>query len=321
MPIKSCEASSPRTTTVKSKFFGWPLGQFDWANLLKSFDISFSLFSTKFLDELDYKPVDVPVKKKTPPKPAPVISETPYEEIEDYVPQSYRKPPEKFDENRPIKVKKQPPAKKPQQQQLKTPDLPARYSSVAVDVAEDVYSEDIEEIVRRVVESTLKEEKRKANASLDPISDELLDSTMKEMMRTIAQEELTYHKKLVNKIQTIEIKKVANERLMNNMMLDKMLDVVTQQNKDEASDDVNKLFDGKNRLDLDLTTALTPTRVNDPLFPSCFPLAMALDVLLNVHNEVHKSKSKTLNNYPIKKFHLNTFMNVVSLAKTSWSLV
>lgn len=42
------------------------------------------------------------------------------------------------------------------------------------------------------------------------------------------------------------------------------------------------------------------------------PTAMTLDVLLNVHNEVRKSKSKTLNNYPIKKFHLNTFMNVVS---------
>ena len=214
----------------------------------------FSLFSTKFLDELDYKPAEIAVaKKKTPPKPAPVIAETPYDDnyIDDYVPQSYRKPAEKFDENRPIKVKKQPPppGKKQQQQQLQ-PDpqqLPARYSSYAVDVAEDVYSEDIEELVRRVVESTLKEEKRQANASLDPISDELLDSTMKEMMRTIAQEELTYHKKLVNKIQTIEIKKVANERLMNNMMLDKMLDVVAQKNKDETSDDVNKLFDGKPR--------------------------------------------------------------------------
>lgn len=198
------------------------------------------------MDELDYKPVEMPVKKRTPPKPvpAPVIDETPYDDVDDYVPQSYRKPVEKFDENRPIKVKKQPlPAKKPQPEPPQ--QLPARYSSYAVDVAEDVYSEDIEDIVRRVVASTLKEERHKANTSLDPISDELLDSTMKEMMRTIAQDELTYHKKLVNKIQTIEIKKVANERLMNNMMLDKMLDVVAQQNKDETSDDMNKLFDGK----------------------------------------------------------------------------
>ena len=37
-----------------------------------------------------------------------------------------------------------------------------------------------------------------------------------------------------------------------------------------------------------------------------------IDILLYTHTDVRKTKSKTLNNYPLKKFHLNSFMNVVS---------
>lgn len=40
--------------------------------------------------------------------------------------------------------------------------------------------------------------------------------------------------------------------------------------------------------------------------------AMSLEILLNCQVEVRKFKEKTLKNYPIKKFHLNSFMNVVS---------
>jgi hypothetical protein len=38
---------------------------------------------------------------------------------------------------------------------------------------------------------------------------------------------------------------------------------------------------------------------------------MIIDVLLNTNKSVNKIKDKTLKNYPIKKFHLNSFMNVV----------
>jgi hypothetical protein len=40
---------------------------------------------------------------------------------------------------------------------------------------------------------------------------------------------------------------------------------------------------------------------------------MAIDILLNTHNDVRKVRDKTLKNYPLKKFHLNSFMTVVSL--------
>ncbi len=40
---------------------------------------------------------------------------------------------------------------------------------------------------------------------------------------------------------------------------------------------------------------------------------MAIDILLNTHNDVRKVRDKTLKNYPLKKFHLNSFMTVVSI--------
>jgi hypothetical protein len=40
---------------------------------------------------------------------------------------------------------------------------------------------------------------------------------------------------------------------------------------------------------------------------------MAIDILLNTHNDVRKVRDKTLKNYPLKKFHLNSFMTVVSV--------
>jgi hypothetical protein len=37
---------------------------------------------------------------------------------------------------------------------------------------------------------------------------------------------------------------------------------------------------------------------------------MILEVLLNANHEVRKVKDKTIQNYPLKKFHLNSFVNV-----------
>ncbi len=37
---------------------------------------------------------------------------------------------------------------------------------------------------------------------------------------------------------------------------------------------------------------------------------MIIDILLNTNKDVRKNRDKTLRNYPLKKFHLNSFMNV-----------
>ena len=175
-------------------------------------------------------------------------------------------------------VPKMPP--KPVEHSPPPPPVVNRYSSMAVDFTEEMLDDEIENMTRDVVLGLVREQKEMHRKRQIFILEDIFETTMKEMMREIAQEEITYHKKLVNKIQNIEIKKVAIERIMNDMMLDMMLNVVAGKNG-ENGDDVDKILDG-----------------------------MALDVLLNVHSDVRKTKSKTLNNYPLKKFHMNTFMNV-----------
>jgi hypothetical protein len=44
-----------------------------------------------------------------------------------------------------------------------------------------------------------------------------------------------------------------------------------------------------------------------------FILATILDNLTYQYQDIHENRSKTLDNYAAKKFHLNSFMNIVSL--------
>jgi hypothetical protein len=102
------------------------------------------------------------------------------------------------------------------------------------------------------------------------------------MLKKLVLETVEEQKIQIEKQQTNEIKKVAKEKLVNNLMLDHMLTKVAQHGRVLAeNEDINQLMDG-----------------------------MILDVLLHTHSDVRKVKEKTLNNYPIKKFHLNSFMNV-----------
>ena len=102
------------------------------------------------------------------------------------------------------------------------------------------------------------------------------------MLTKLVVETVEEQRKQIEKQQTNEIKKVAKEKLVNNLMLDHMLTKVAQHGRVMAeNEDINQLMDG-----------------------------MILDVLLQTNNDVRKVRDKTLKNYPIKKFHLNSFMNV-----------
>jgi hypothetical protein len=35
-----------------------------------------------------------------------------------------------------------------------------------------------------------------------------------------------------------------------------------------------------------------------------------IDVLVHAHNDIVKTRDRTLKNYPLRKFHLNAFMNL-----------
>lgn len=102
------------------------------------------------------------------------------------------------------------------------------------------------------------------------------------MLRQLVTDIVEEQRRDIEKKQTNEIKKVAKEKLVNNLMLDHMLTKIAQHGRVMAeNEDISALMDG-----------------------------MVLDVLLQTNNEVRKVRDKTIKNYPIKKFHLNSFMNV-----------
>jgi predicted Zn-dependent protease with MMP-like domain len=155
-------------------------------------------------------------------------------------------------------------------------------NSLAIDLAETIYKQEIEKFTRELVEQAINEEYNQVYLYQRPIFNHIFEETTSEIIRQLVAESVDEHRKQVEKFQANEIKKVAKEKLVTNLMLDHMLTKVAQHGRVMAeNEDINKLMDG-----------------------------MILDVLLFTSMDVTKSRNKTLSNYPIKKFHMNSFMNV-----------
>jgi hypothetical protein len=159
------------------------------------------------------------------------------------------------------------------------------YNKYAIDIAENLYKREVDMIVRELAEQTIEREENFRNSIQEPVYTGVYESTLNQMSKDVAREVLAEREKQVQFLQNHEIKKVAKERIVNNLMLDTMLDKMAAHGKVVAeNDDVTKLLD-----------------------------SMTLDVLLKTNTDVGKIKDKTVKNYPLKKFHLNSFMNVVSI--------
>lgn len=160
-----------------------------------------------------------------------------------------------------------------------------RKNKHAIDVAEDIYQAEINNLVRNMAQKTFNEEKNISHSLERPVYNSIFEPVFKEMLLDVIQEVLAERDKKIKNFESNAIKKVAKEKLVNDLMLDRMLDTVAQHGKVVAeNDDVSRLMD-----------------------------SMALDVLLQTLTDVDKVKDKTIKNYPLKKFHFNSFMNVVSL--------
>ena len=184
------------------------------------------LFSTKFLEDLEFKPTPKPrVERK---KVVRIQTKDPVAEqyIED--------------------IKREANAAIPTSQYEEPPSIP--YNSYAIDIAENIYKKEIESLVRKLAENTVDEEVNSIFALQKPIYDNIYESTINEMIKEIARDALNEHQKQIQFLQNHEIKKVAKERIVNNIMLDTMLDKMAQHGKVIAeNDDVGKLLDGKLR--------------------------------------------------------------------------
>lgn len=171
------------------------------------------LFSTKFLEDLEYKPglrnqhhhhqqkQQQQAKKKKPPPP-------------------------------PTTPKKQPP----------------KNEALALDIAESIYHREVELLIRQLAESTFKEEARERLRYQKPIYESIYEPMVSKMIREIAREVIDDYERKIRILESHEVKKVARDKIVNNLMLDHMLDSVAQQNKQQTAagedgNQVNELLD------------------------------------------------------------------------------
>ncbi len=184
------------------------------------------MFSTKFIEELDYKPEPLTIKPSEKKK---VRIVTPSKDpiAETYI-QSVKE--EALIRVPPVDYKAEP------KQRYNT--------STAIDVAENIYRREIEDIVRNIARNLVEEKKSFHLSIQNPIYNNIFETTIKEMLRDIAQETLFEHRKQVNFLQSNEIKKAAKDQLTDKLLLDRMLDTVAQHGKVAGEDDeVVKLLD------------------------------------------------------------------------------
>ena len=119
-------------------------------------------------------------------------------------------------------------------------------STLAVDIAEGIYQREIELMIRKVAESTLKEEMSAKLKYQKPIYESIYEPMLSKMIKDIAKEVIEDYQRKIQLLQNHEIKKVAREQIVNNLMLEHMLDSVAQQTKSADEDDqVTKLLDSK----------------------------------------------------------------------------
>lgn len=103
--------------------------------------------------------------------------------------------------------------------------------------------------MRQEAENAIHKERSFKQAFEKPIYDTVLEPTIREMIEQIASGVIIDHQKNIQYLQDREIKKVAKENIVNNLMLDHMLDTVTQHGKVVAeNDDVANLLDGSFKL-------------------------------------------------------------------------
>lgn len=253
------------------------------------------LFSTKFIEDLEYRPQQQRTRPNTQ------YAAQPYQPLKYEEPElskrsvvHFEKPLEPYEASEYIKnIKREADYLVPKPKYV--PDTSKIYNSYAVDIAENLYRREVDMLVREMAEQTMDKEENFRNSIQEPVYDDVYESTLNSMSKDVAREILAEHDKQIQHLQNHEIKKVAKEQIVNNIMLDTMLDKMAAHGKVVAeNDDVTKLLD-----------------------------SMTLDVLLKTNSEVGKVKDKTLRNYPLKKFHLNSFMNValdILVAELSSSL-
>jgi hypothetical protein len=121
------------------------------------------------------------------------------------------------------------------------------------------------------------------NDATNDIYRDIETEVIRELMRDTAYDVHNSQKSQVNQVQFNSIEKYAQNKLLDTICMDQLIGKYIKQNGSVVDvDDLSRFLD-----------------------------ATILDNIIYQYQDIRDNRSRTLDNYAIKKFHLNSFMNMV----------
>jgi hypothetical protein len=117
----------------------------------------------------------------------------------------------------------------------------------AIEIAEQVYSEEIRNFVRDIAEESLKNKQAEFYQNLErPFYNNLYGPVLIEMTRQVVNEVVKEERENINAKESREINRAAEEKIVSNLLLDKLLDTITQHGRVVAeNENVSNLLDSE----------------------------------------------------------------------------
>lgn len=145
------------------------------------------------------------------------------------------------------------------------------------------------------------------NATTD-IYREIESEVIRDIARDAAYDVHHSQRHQVNDVQYNAIEKHAQNKFVDTMCLDRLVDKYIKQNGSVVDvDDLSRFLDGNHRLSFSFDRR-------------CSSLATILDNIVYQYQTIRDTRSRTLDNYALRKFHLNAFMNMVENHRPDCSL-
>lgn len=231
------------------------------------------LFSTKFIEDLDYTPNQYQANAK-PLKPRLLPSDL--YEIENSVRREQQPKPQPEARQQAAGSERNPEADEyirqirkeaTELQPVRNYDLQPLVNAYSVDLAEKLLHEQVERMTREVAADVVGRELSRAAAYEKPLYDKVVDFAQNEMLRRVAEEVLAEERDKARGKDQAAIKQVAQDELVTNLMLDHMLDKMAQHGRASAeNEDIGKILDGE------YSFSLLPSHA--PLLHSRVPFAL-----------------------------------------------
>ncbi|CAF0990634.1 unnamed protein product [Adineta ricciae] len=179
-------------------------------------------------------------------------------------------------------------------------------------IVQDVVNTEVYSMTTDITRETVADNLQYGRSMRD-IYQDIESETIGELSRETAYDTTSTEKKFVSQVQLNSISKHAQNKLLDTIVLDQLIrKYIGQSGSVVDVDDLSRFLDG------------THTYLNLYIFFIHVILATILDNLIYQYQDITESRSRTLDNYALRKFHLNSFMNMTMdllLTELSASLI